>query len=40
MRGAKPKLEAIAGGLSRLPPAPAWLPAEAKAEWRRVVPGA
>lgn len=39
MRGAKPKLEAIAGGLSRLPPAPAWLPTEAKAEWRRVVPG-
>lgn len=39
MRGAKPKLEAIAGGLSRLPPAPAWLPNEAKAEWRRVVPG-
>lgn len=39
MRGAKPKLEAIEGGLSRLPPAPAWLPQEAKAEWRRVVPG-
>jgi P27 family predicted phage terminase small subunit len=39
MRGAKPKLEAIEGGLSRLPPAPAWLPSEAKAEWRRVVPG-
>jgi P27 family predicted phage terminase small subunit len=39
MRGAKPKLEAIEGGLSRLPPAPTWLPQEAKAEWRRVVPG-
>lgn len=39
MRGRKPELKAIDGGLSRLPPAPAWLPTEAKAEWRRVVPG-
>lgn len=39
MRGAKPKLEAIAGGLSKFPPAPAWLPQEAKVEWRRIVPG-
>ncbi|PWB84003.1 MAG: phage terminase small subunit P27 family [Methylocystaceae bacterium] len=39
MRGAKPKLEAIPGGLSRIPPVPAWLPSEARAEWRRVVPG-
>ncbi len=38
MRGRKPELKAIAGGLSRLPPAPAWLPPEGKAEWRRVVP--
>jgi P27 family predicted phage terminase small subunit len=37
MRGRKPELKAIEGGLSRLPPAPAWLPQEAKAEWRRVV---
>lgn len=39
MRGRKPELKAIEGGLARLPPAPVWLPAEGKAEWRRVVPG-
>lgn len=38
MRGRKPELRAIEGGLSRLPPAPAWLPTEARAEWRRVTP--
>lgn len=38
MRGRKPNLTAIEGGLSRLPPAPSWLPQEAKTEWRRVVP--
>jgi P27 family predicted phage terminase small subunit len=37
MRGRKPELKAIDGGLSRLPPAPSWLPGEAKVEWRRVV---
>jgi P27 family predicted phage terminase small subunit len=37
MRGRKPQLTAIDGGLSRLPPAPSWLSAEAKTEWRRVV---
>lgn len=36
MRGRKPELKAIEGGLARLPPAPPWLPTEAKAEWRRV----
>lgn len=38
MRGRKPELKAIEGGLSRMPPAPSWLPPEGKAEWRRVVP--
>ncbi|NYZ14241.1 phage terminase small subunit P27 family [Azospirillum sp. RWY-5-1] len=38
MRGRKPELKAIEGGLSRLPPAPSWLPKEGKDEWRRVVP--
>lgn len=39
MRGAKPKLEVIAGGLSEIPPAPEWLPIDAQAEWQRVIPG-
>lgn len=39
MRGDKPKLKAIEGGLSKAPPAPKWLPEEARAVWRRVWPG-
>lgn len=39
MRGRKPELRAIDGGLSKAPPAPSWLPAEAKTEWRRIWPG-
>lgn len=39
MRGAKPNLKAIDGGLSAFPKAPNWLPTEAKSEWRRVIPG-
>ncbi len=39
MRGRKPELKAIEGGLSALPTAPNWLPEDSKAEWRRVVPG-
>lgn len=39
MRGRKPELKAIEGGLSKAPPVPSWLPPESKAEWRRVWPG-
>lgn len=39
MRGRKPELRAIEGGLSKAPPAPSWLPAAAKIEWRRIWPG-
>ena len=38
MRGRKPELKAIEGGLARVPRAPAWLSPEAKQEWARVVP--
>lgn len=38
MRGRKPELRAIEGGLSRIPRAPSWLPPEARAEWTRLVP--
>lgn len=38
MRGRKPELKAIEGGLSSVPRAPAWLPADAKDEWKRVLP--
>ncbi|MEA1831730.1 phage terminase small subunit P27 family [Methylobacterium durans] len=38
MRGRKPELRAIEGGLSTVPRAPSWLPEEAKDEWRRVLP--
>jgi P27 family predicted phage terminase small subunit len=39
MRGLKPQLKAIEGGLISFPKSPSWLPPEAKAEWRRVIPG-
>jgi len=37
-RGRKPTITALDGALSRTPPAPKWLPAHARTEWRRVVP--
>ena len=39
MRGRKPQLAAVEGGKTTVPAAPSWLPKEAKAEWRRVMPG-
>jgi len=38
MRGRKPNLHAIEGGLSKVPRPPAWLPDEAKDEWKRILP--
>ncbi|WP_273411812.1 phage terminase small subunit P27 family [Elstera cyanobacteriorum] len=38
-RGRKPELKGVADGLSKAPPVPAWLPAESKAEWKRIWPG-
>ncbi|MEC4590563.1 phage terminase small subunit P27 family [Nitrospirillum amazonense] len=38
-RGRKPELKGVADGLAKAPPAPAWLPAESKTEWRRIWPG-
>lgn len=37
-RGRKAEIRALDGALSKAPPAPSWLPAHGKAEWRRVVP--
>jgi phage terminase small subunit len=38
MNGRKPSITALPGALDKPPPAPAWLPKFAKAEWARVVP--
>ncbi len=38
MRGVKPHLVIDNSAVSKAPPAPAWLSADAKKEWRRVVP--
>ena len=37
-RGRKAEITALDGALSKVPKAPAWLPAYGRAEWRRVVP--
>ena len=38
MKGRKPNITALPGALDKAPPAPAWLPKFARAEWARVVP--
>jgi P27 family predicted phage terminase small subunit len=38
MRGAKPKLVVDNGAVKKNAPAPSWMSAEAKREWRRVMP--
>lgn len=37
-RGRKAEITAVDGALSVAPPAPKWLPAHGKVEWRRLVP--
>mgnify|MGYP001313501869 CR=1 FL=1 len=38
MKGVKPRLVVDNSAVSKAPPAPAWLSADAKREWKRVVP--
>jgi len=38
MRGTKPQLVVDNGAVKKAPPAPTWLSADAKREWRRVLP--
>ncbi|MGD9836303.1 MAG: phage terminase small subunit P27 family [Afipia sp.] len=38
MRGRKPELKVIEGGMAKRPGVPDWMAKEAKAEWRRVTP--
>lgn len=37
-RGRKAEITAVEGALDKAPPAPKWLPAYGKAEWKRLVP--
>lgn len=37
-RGRKAEITAVDGALDKAPPAPKWLPAYGKAEWKRLVP--
>lgn len=37
-RGRKPQLSAVSEGISKPPKPPAWLPPEAKSEWKRIWP--
>ncbi|HQS46930.1 MAG TPA: phage terminase small subunit P27 family [Xanthobacteraceae bacterium] len=39
MKGTKPRLVVDNSAMARAPGAPTWLAREAKAEWRRVIPG-
>lgn len=39
MKGRKPDLRVVSDARSENTPPPPWLPKEAKAEWRRVMPG-
>lgn len=38
MRGGKPNLKLAANPIAGAPPAPSWLPAPARGEWKRVAP--
>lgn len=38
MKGTKPHLVVDNGAMRKVPPAPSWLSADAKKEWRRVMP--
>lgn len=37
-RGRKAEIRALDGALAKAPPAPSWLPAHGRTEWKRIVP--
>jgi len=39
MKGTKPNLKVVEGGMSKTPAAPSWMNDDAKREWRRIMPG-